>query len=271
VAELRWILLALGLALIAGLVVREFLRRSGRERETPPPEPRVESVIAAPVSAATPAPFRSPASRPARDPGADLPVIEIGDDVELDVSFARAAPGDARVEPRLDTLDDVDEAVSAPREVVPAVAAVTRPDTLRLEWPPEASRRIVALRISARGTERLPGRSLRQALAGEGLQHGPMEIFHWPLEDGRVVLSAASLTKPGVFRLASMDTERYAGINLFAVLPGPVGPHDAVDRLVSTARGLAARLDAEVCDATGAPLTPERLADMRRIAGAPSA
>ncbi len=36
------------------------------------------------------------------------------------------------------------------------------------------------------------------------------------------LLRAASLTQPGSFDLATMDTQRYGGLHLFAVLPGPL-------------------------------------------------
>ncbi len=133
----------------------------------------------------------------------------------------------------------------------------------KLDLPTEAERVIVALRVVARGGERFSGASLRQALLGEGFVHGEMDIFHRVTADGRILLSAASLTKPGSFDLATMDSSRFLGINLFAVLPGPLPGRDAVDKLLLAAHTLAQRLKGDLLDSQGQPLTEARLAEMR--------
>lgn len=138
----------------------------------------------------------------------------------------------------------------------------------RLELPNEDRRVIVALRVVARSGERFTGASLRQALQGEGFVHGDMAIFHRVMADGRILLSAASLTKPGNFDLAIMDSSLFLGINVFAVLPGPLPGRDAVDKLLLAGHTLAQRLKGELQDSTGQPLTETRLAEMRREAAA---
>jgi cell division protein ZipA len=138
--------------------------------------------------------------------------------------------------------------------------------TPRVEWPSEEQRVIVSLRVVARNGERFTGASLRQALLGEGFVHGDMEIFHRAQGDGRVILSAASLTRPGSFDLATMDSELYLGLNLFAVLPGPLAGKDTVDRLLTAGHTLARRLRGELLDGRGEALSEARLADMRREA-----
>lgn len=134
--------------------------------------------------------------------------------------------------------------------------------------PKDSEPVIVALRVVAREGERLTGAALRQSLQGEGFVHGEMNIFHRALADGRVLMSAASLTKPGSFDLATMDSSRFLGINLFAVLPGPIAGRDAVDKLLSVGHTLAQRLRAQLLDSRGQPLTESRLAEMRREAAA---
>lgn len=137
------------------------------------------------------------------------------------------------------------------------------PPALRVEWPTDAERRIVAVRVVPRGADRFAGRSVRQALAGEGLRHGPMDIFHAADAEGRVIFSAANLTKPGVFDLATIDAQRFSGLNLFAVLPGPVAPDETFDRLFETARSLSSRLNGELLDHRGEALTQARAAELR--------
>jgi cell division protein ZipA len=132
----------------------------------------------------------------------------------------------------------------------------------------EPERRLVALRVVARNGERFTGTSVRQALQGEGFVHGDMQIFHRSAGDGRTLLSAASLTMPGSFDLASMDAASYRGLNLFAVLPGPLPGRDTVDKLLLSGHTIAQRLRGDLLDSLGEPLTESRLAEMRREAAA---
>jgi len=154
-----------------------------------------------------------------------------------------------------------------PTEAVPSSAGAARAAPA-MALPKDSEPVIVALRVVAREGERLTGAALRQALQGEGFVHGEMNIFHRALADGRVLMSAASLTKPGSFDLATMDSSRFLGINLFAVLPGPIAGRDAVDKLLSVGHTLAQRLRAQLLDSRGQPLTESRLAEMRREAAA---
>ena len=125
---------------------------------------------------------------------------------------------------------------------------------LIVDWPEENGRRIVTLRILPDRQDRLAGRALRQGLTASGFRHGPFGIFHLPQPDGRVLLSAASLVRPGMFDPATMDFQRFAGINLFAVLPGPVSHELALQRLAQVTVELAARVNGVVQDENGAPL-----------------
>ncbi len=137
-----------------------------------------------------------------------------------------------------------------------------------LEWPPEDQRKLVSLRLVARPPDRFQGRLVRQALSAEGFVLGPLDIFHKPDAQNRSVLSAASLTNPGTFDLETMDTQRYSGLNLFAVLPGPRSPQKAFEDLLTTARMLNERLEGALQDDRGGPLTPTRIQILRDSLGA---
>jgi FtsZ-interacting cell division protein ZipA len=132
-----------------------------------------------------------------------------------------------------------------------------------VEWPADDSRRILALRLVAPPAERFPGRTLRLALAAEGFLLGRFSIFHKPDESNRAVVSAASLTRPGAFDLETMDSQRYAGLSLFAVLPGPKSPPQAFEELLATARNLNERLQGALQDERGSPLTALRVTSLR--------
>jgi cell division protein ZipA len=133
-----------------------------------------------------------------------------------------------------------------------------------LGWPPESERIILALRLVPRSGERFLGVSVRQALVGEGFQHGEFSIFHKPLGDGRVILSIASLTRPGTFEPSTMDAASFAGLNLFTVLPGPLSGRESFERLLLVGRTLAQRLRGELLDQRGQPLDEARLEELRR-------
>ena len=135
---------------------------------------------------------------------------------------------------------------------------------LIVDWPAEDARRIVTLRILPARQDRLPGRALRQGLAACGFRHGQFGIFHLAGDDGRVVISAASLVRPGMLDPATMDFQRFAGINLFAVLPGPLSSEVALQRLGQVAVEVAARVGGRVQDESSAPFSAGEAGEWRR-------
>ncbi|EQD44128.1 cell division protein ZipA, partial [mine drainage metagenome] len=100
-------------------------------------------------------------------------------------------------------------------------------------------------------------------LAAEGFLLGEFDIFHKPDETHRAVVSVASLTRPGTFDLDTMDSQRYAGLSLFVVLPGPSPVQQAFDELVDVALNLCERLQGELQDARGEALTDESIGLLR--------
>jgi FtsZ-interacting cell division protein ZipA len=166
---------------------------------------------------------------------------------------------------------DVGDTVERPRPPPFIPADVTPVVEPIVEWPPDDQRRVVALRLVAPPPDRLAGRALRLALASEGFVLGKFQIFHKPDDNGRAVLSAANLSKPGTFDLATMDVQRFGGLSLFVVLPGPKPPLKAFDELLSTARNLNERLQGALQDERGGPLTPTRIATLRESLGADAA
>jgi FtsZ-interacting cell division protein ZipA len=156
------------------------------------------------------------------------------------------------------------EGVGAVRIVEPAAHENGAPPAeVIVEWPPEESRRILALRLVAPHAERFPGRTLRLALAAEGFLLGRFAIFHKPDESNHALLSAASLNRPGSFDLETMDSQRYGGLTLFAVLPGQRTPQQVFEDLLTAARNLNERLEGGLQDERGAPLTALRVQSIR--------
>jgi cell division protein ZipA len=188
--------------------------------------------------------------------------ISISDEVAVDVSHDSGVR--SRGEPYISPGDEI----SAVRVVEDPPLA--QPPALTLCWPPENQRRIVTLRVIPRSEPRFPGRALRQAFSGCGFSHGPLDIYHLPCPDGRVLLSAAALAQPGTFDPSIMDSQRFSGVNLFAVLPGPLPEREVFEELVHAARQLTERLNGMIADQYGEELTAARITRLRQsLEGAP--
>jgi FtsZ-interacting cell division protein ZipA len=190
--------------------------------------------------------------------------ISISDDVAVDVSHDTA--GAARAAPYIGEHDEVSAARVIEEPALPATPAI------KLSWPSDTERRIVTLRVIPKSEPRFPGRALRMAFGASGFVHGPLDIYHLPDEHGRALLSAAALAQPGTFDPSIMDSQRFSGLNLFAVLPGPLPEREVFEELVHAARQLAERLDGVITDQHGDELTAGRVARLRQsLEAAPAA
>jgi len=138
-----------------------------------------------------------------------------------------------------------------PTPVYSSSAVIIEQPALRIDWPPEATRRILSLRVVPARMDRLAGRAVRLALSASGFRHGPFSIYHLPGPDGRVLISAANLSQPGVLDPQRIDGQRLFGLNLFTVVPGPLEPSAALQRLLEVATTLAGRIDGCVQDERG--------------------
>jgi cell division protein ZipA len=302
--ELRWILLFAGLVFLAALAAWEHLRpRQGRRDENEPAgrsersEPPMGAMgtmgagaaaggggHAAGDASATGSRIYTGASLGGRTraeppPRIDLPPFEpitadsdagngrrMGDSaIVVDEPISALGPG-----PAADAGDATPYYVYVRAEPSNGASAAEQPlpdEAPRppvVDWPPESERRILSLRIAALSHERLSGRVVRLALGACGFEHGRFGIFHQPGADGRALLSAANLSKPGIFDLPNMDFQRFSGLSLFAVLPGPLPPAAALDHLLDTAQDLAERLRARLQDEQGLALGATQLETLRR-------
>jgi cell division protein ZipA len=275
--ELRWILLGSGALLLVGIYVRGLLRQraarpapreewsapSSRSWQEPPveqPEPVPESpssgdpwsdpvadagpVAAAPPPTAARVPPTTPAPVVRREPtigGARVPVVE---EIELP-SIATERPANRRAQ-------STDTGGSAAR-AAPAPATT----------PSGKPQKIITVRVTAPAPARFEGAALLSAIEGLDLVHGRFDIFHRMHPSGRPVFSIANLLEPGTFDPATMRSGAYPGVAIFAVLPGPVPGHHALDDLMATARSLADRLGGNLLDDRGAMLSVQRMAQMR--------
>jgi cell division protein ZipA len=243
---------------------------AGREPSLTLPEIRTEARTSASVP---PPPIHIERERTSPK---ELPIVEIPDDslialrVEAEPDFEDDEIDEVVEDEELESVAEgvgevhVVESKPAP-EVPPPPTGFSKPI---VEWPPEDQRRIVSLRLVARPPERFRGNLLRQALAAEGFVLGDFDIFHKPDANNRAVLSASNLSKPGTFEIETMDTQRFVGLSLLAVLPGPKSPQKAFEDLLVAARMLNERLEGALQDDKGGPLTPMRIQALRDSLGA---
>jgi FtsZ-interacting cell division protein ZipA len=300
--DLRWILLLAGLVFLAGLAAWELRRpRQGRRDALGPPErnePQLGQLHELAIGSATPHapapsyseipplgsplvislddPIRPPTIHPvpvpSYEPAEVVPpesYLQVQEPVEAaesaetaDVTAATETGGQAQVEAEAEA--EVPTGGLEPGEIVVPLLPAAEPIAPIVEWPPEQQRHILSVRVVGLSAERLAGRSLRQALGACGFVHGRFGIFHQPGADGRALLSAANLNKPGMFDPATMDFQRFRGLGLFTVLPGPLPPAAALDHLLDTASDLAERLHARLQDEHGQPLDEVRLEALAR-------
>ena len=277
-AELRWILLALSLVLLAGIWWWGRRRSSqapgdAQLREiTPTVEPQRPAAASRETLSAT-EPELEPEAEPEwgvppfeplsihthdyeRVPVLDGPMMVSADPAPsmnaapaMTPTMAPAAPALAPVPGRVPTLlpESTERSAAAPAQT------------------PNASeqQKIVTVRVCAPGEVRWSGAMLLSALELHGLAYGRYQVFHRRHVDGRSLFCVASLIEPGTFDVARMSAEEFRGITLFAVLPGPVEPLLTVDELLGAARGLAQELSGMVQDNKGMPLSPQRAAALR--------
>jgi len=292
-AELRWILLALSLALLAGIwwwgrrrslqapgnsALREMSpaiapMRSEAYADNAPPkaEAEVEVAESAEAEAAEADAGATPVSR-GRDWG--VPPFEPLSIRTQDYDRVPILDGPMMVDADLVPSRSPAIAPASAPAAKPAFPATGRVPTL-LESGDRSSaapvqaanaseqQKIVTVRVCAAGEARWSGATLLSALELHGLAYGRYQVFHRRHVDGRSLFCVASLIEPGTFDVTRMSSEEFRGITLFAVLPGPVEPLLTIDELLSAARGLAQELAGMVQDSKGMPLSPQRAAALR--------
>lgn len=227
--ELRWILIVLGVLLIAAVFV------IGRRRQDAPAE-RFEP-------------------RLSDDMDEQLRRAASGADVEAPLDDAWAETDAYAIAPSDEAID------FAP---LPQIEAEMDEHGKEPGVEP-GERKIIAVRVAARASTRFRGEDVIRLLNEEGLAFGRYDIFHRHAGDSRSppVFSVASMIEPGSFNLDAVDAEQLPGVTLFMVLPGPRDGVTALDDMLGTAQRLAEQLNGEVLDQSGSTLSRQRASNLR--------
>jgi cell division protein ZipA len=271
-AELRWILLGLGLPLLIGIwwwTARRAGQIPGKSelRESTPsadiPRHADSSDDMPAETEPQPRDWGVPPFEPLNIRTADFDHVPVLDGPMMVSTEPAPTPGSVRA-----TASAPAPTPSSPVRPMFTTGPVSeRSDRAAAPAPqaPNAAepQRIVTIRVCAVGETRWSGSQLMTALELHGLAFGRYQVFHRKHADGRSLFCVASLIEPGTFDVAEMADQEYPGVTLFAVLPGPIRPLDTLDELLGTARGLAEELSGMVQDAKGMPLSPQRAAALR--------
>jgi cell division protein ZipA len=255
-AELRWILLALCVPLLAA-IWWWTARRSGQSpgnpelrESTPPLDPRyADSGEEDMRTQPKPREWGVPPFEPLNIRTAEFEQVPV-------------LTGPILINADPAPFSDPDPA-AAPMTASAPAAASAAPDTPAAARNAAEQQKIVTIRVCAVGESRWSGAQLMAALEQHGLAFGRYQVFHRKHADGRSLFCVASLIEPGTFDVAEMADQEYRGVTLFAVLPGPILPLETMDEMLDTARGLAEELSGSVQDAKGMPLSPQRAAALR--------
>jgi cell division protein ZipA len=269
-AELRWILLALCVPLLAA-IWWWTARRSGQSpgnpelrESTPPLDPRYadandEDMRAQPKSRD----WGVPPFEPLHIRTAEFDQVPVlAGPILIHADSAPFAGPDEPSPPITAPITAMAPESTPAQAQAPSVAAVNAPAPAAAPETRNAAelQKIVTIRVCSVGDTRWSGAQLRAALERHGLAFGRYQVFHRKHADGRSLFCVASLVEPGTFDLAEMAAQEFRGMTLFAVMPGPAAPLETLDELVTTARGLAEDLSGMVQDSKGLPLSPQRAA-----------
>ncbi len=189
------------------------------------------------------------------------------DDEEMSYTFEPSALDG--LEPSSQDSANVDASPPAAPAAAPPAPRSDRTDASgrfarakALEAKPVQAQCIVTLRVQPPGAAGWEGRKLLETLLSEHLVHGRYGVFH-RLNGGQSVFSVANSKEPGTFDLQQMPDQKLHGITLFAVLPGPIVPAEALQEMLECAGRLASRLAGLLQDEAGEMLTADIVETLR--------
>jgi len=222
--ELRWILLLLGLVVIAAVYLYSTANRRSRGLLDHEDDPALDEPLEL------------------RTDEEEVSVSELQDElINLDALLREEATEQRGSE-------------ASPHAPAEAQSAPT--------VPPQATdeEMFVVLHVAAPSREqRLPGPEVLAALEACGLEHGPLGIFHRTRALGgspRILFSVANMVKPGTLDPGSLAAgEEIPGLSLFMRLPAFIPGEELYRNLLECTHQLAQQLGGRVLDENRSALT----------------
>lgn len=133
--------------------------------------------------------------------------------------------------------------------------------------PPAEPDEVLIINVMARNGQRFSGGDLLQALMGQKMKFGAMDIFHRHTDDdgyGPVIFSLANMVVPGTFNLAAMRDFSTPGVSIFMSLPVEAESIAAFDTMAATAKALAEELGGELKDENRSVMTRQTIEHSRQ-------
>ncbi len=269
--EFRWVLLAIGVAVLVG--IWWFSRHQENERHRRVRFDDADYEFDPLLDDGDRRGPEIPDDLPPLDPGTDP-----GEPVWTDPEGAGPQGAEPEAAPERSGQGKTAGPVEAPGAGGPQVAgavasgreparpgAGARASMEQAAAPAEKDGMLIVFHLVMKKPYQITGESLLRAAEEFGLVHGPMGIFHYyDTRAGREpVFSMANLVKPGTFDLDAMDEFSTPGLTLFMQLPVGMDALEAFETLLSTVQGLANRFGARILDDTRSTLTQQTVEHLR--------
>ena len=245
--ELRWILLGIGVLVIAGIYFFEIIKqkRNIRSKVEKYPGFNHEGIFSVKIN-------------PKKEKN-----IDISGALTAFNSYLRQVKIGVNHEDEIPLHSGSDQDFDNDIEPVNA-------DHGRLSGDARPEQQIMAIYIAAQSVPRFYGNDILDALNTADMHYGDMEIFHYHGPDkkhsNRALFSLANIHEPGTFDLDNMDSFVTDGLAMFMCLPAEIGGDIAFEIMLDTAQNLAHLLGGELRAYDRNPLDTGRLNKMRDIA-----
>ncbi|MCS3902706.1 cell division protein ZipA [Methylohalomonas lacus] len=246
---LRWILLFIGLALVAGIYFFDRFKRQRRKWS----EQFADDDAAAEFNMAP---------RP-------------GDDAE-DYSDAlsglnrakQESHSDADLEATTGHASYADEEAIAEAEIGVRENAVSDDEAADTDGQAVTDERLIVFYLKAPSGQAFAGPGLFEALATAGMTLGEMGIYHDRNSHGDTIFSVANIFEPGTLDIDDPEHFSTRGVALFMQLPlagNAMDEMDAFERMLGKAEIMAGRLGGELHDEQHQPLDDAGVARARAV------
>jgi cell division protein ZipA len=231
-SSLRWVLLVVGIVILAAIYLFDVLQKRSRRDEADSDRFFTEEKI-------------------------EPSLIQTIDDTATEEALAEEIPAGV--------FDNDREGM----ESVTAKASLdSQAEDLAVPVAEQAS--VIQLAVLAKQGEAMSGGDLVTAFTEVELEFGDMGIFHcYKRLDGveNQLFHVANLLEPGTFPVGSMSDFQSTGIILFFQVSDLIDPHEAFDSMLNTARELSQRFSARLVDETMEELSLDKIADIQTRLG----
>ena len=236
-SSLRWILLVVGIVILAAIYLFDVLQKRSRRDEEDFDQVVTEEKI-------------------------EPSLIEDIDHATTEETFVEEISAE---ELNDDDMEGVESKIDIDIDKAP-VDSQSQDSTV----PVAEQAMVIQLAVLAKQGEPMLGVELVAAFTELELEFGDMGIFHCYKRLGGVenqLFHVANLLEPGTFPVGSMSDFRSTGIVLFFQVSDLIDSHEAFDSLLNTARELSQRFNARLVDETMVELSLDKIADIQARLG----